>query len=158
MGGSSGGGSSGYRLGDSRSLEEKAKKILQSGEGKKHVFISFAHEDLNEVNLLRGQAANEKSDIEFKDFSVKEPYNSERAEYIKSKISERINRASTTVVYLSETTPSSHWVKWEVEKSLELGKSVIAVHKGANPPSLPSWVREHGIKVVKWSNLSGEIK
>lgn len=157
MGGGGGGGIN--TLGDIRSLEEKAKEALKRGqEGKKNVFISFVAEDLDEVNLLRASAANEKNDIEFKDYSVKEPYDSERADYIKQKLRERINQASTTVVYLSNNTPPSKWVEWEVDKSVELGKRVIAIHAGAKPPSkLPNWVKEHGIKVVPWSKLPNEL-
>lgn len=155
MGGSSGGGWS--RLGDVRALEEKAKAALQGG--KRNVFISFSTEDMNEVNLLRAQAKNENSDIEFNDHSVREPYDSERAEYIKRKISERINRSSTTVVYLSENSAQSKWVAWEVQKSIELGKRVIAVHKGDSfKGSQPSWIKEYKIQIVRWSNLANELK
>lgn len=155
MGGSSAGGWS--RLGDVRSLEQKAKAALQ--EGKRNVFISFATEDMNEVNLLRAQAKNENNDIEFNDHSVREAYNSEQTEYLKRKIAERINRASVTVVYLSDCAATSPWVQWEVEKSIELGKKVVAVYKGqqyAGP--LPKWVSENRIKTVAWSNLSDELK
>ncbi|MDX9708485.1 MAG: TIR domain-containing protein [Trichloromonas sp.] len=154
MGGNGGGGWS--SLGDVRALEEKAKAALQGG--KRNVFISFAMEDMDEVNLLRAHAKNENSDIEFNDHSVREPYDSDRAEYIRRKITERINRTSTTVVYLSKSTEQSKWVKWEVEKSLELGKRVIAVHKGEHPTGkTPSWLGPE-IKVVPWSRLSDELK
>ena len=47
MGGGSGGG--GWsRLGDIRSLEQKAKEALQ--QGRRNIFISFAFEDIDEVN------------------------------------------------------------------------------------------------------------
>jgi hypothetical protein len=111
MGG--GGGGSWSTLGDIRGLEQKAREALQGG--KRNVFISFATEDMNEVNLLRAQAKNENSDIEFNDHSVREPYDSERADYIRQKIGERIARASVTVVYLSENTAQSRWVEWVVE-------------------------------------------
>jgi hypothetical protein len=158
MGG--GGGGSSSSLGDTRHLEDRAKEILQSGDtGRKNVFISFAHEDLNEVTLLRGQAKNENSEIEFNDFSVKEPYQSERAEYIRQKIRERINQSSMTVVYLSAGTAKSDWVKWEVEKSLELGKKVVATHSGEKLPCpAPDFVSDINIKVVAWSQLAGELK
>ena len=91
MGGSSGGGPT--RIGNVQSLIEQAKAELK---GKRNVFISFAMEDLGEVNLLRGQAKNENSPIEFNDWSVSEPYDSERAEYIKQRISERILQSSVT--------------------------------------------------------------
>ncbi len=152
-----GGGGGGRRsLGDIRALEQRAKAALQGG--KRNVFISFAMEDLDEVNLLRAHAMNEKSDIEFNDYSVREPYDSERAEYIRQKITERIERASVTIVYLSESTPQSEWVKWEVEKSLNLGKRVIAMYASDKPPSqLPAWVSEKKIGVVPWKNLADEL-
>lgn len=152
-----GGGGGGRRsLGDIRALEERAKAALQGG--KRNVFISFAMEDLDEVNLLRAHAKNEKSDIEFNDYSVREPYDSERAEYIRQKITERIERASVTVVYLSESTPQSEWVKWEVEKSLSLGKRVVAMYASDKPPSqLPAWVSEKKIGLVAWKNLAAEL-
>lgn len=154
MGGGGGGGWS--TLGDIRALEQKAKAALQGG--KRNVFISFAMEDLREVNLLRAHAKNENSDIEFNDHSVREPYDSERAEYIKQKISERIARSSVTVVYLSDHAAKSRWVEWEVKKSLDLGKKVVAVHpKGAAVAHAPSWLAENRIKTVTWSKLSGEL-
>ena len=48
-----------------------------------------------------------------------------------------------TVVYLSASTAHSEWVKWEVEKSLALGKRVIAMHASDTPPAtLPNWVSD----------------
>lgn len=157
MGGNSGGGSGSRRtLGDLRSLEEKAKRALSPG--KRNVFISFDHADLNEVNLLRGQAKNEKSDIEFNDRSVHEPYDSERAEYIRGRLAERINQASATVVYLTEESVKSRWVRWETEKSIELGKKVIAIHKKSGPPKeIPDWISKNKIKIVPWNKLADEL-
>jgi hypothetical protein len=155
MGGGGGGGWN--TLGDIKGLEEKAKAVLR--EGKRNVFISFAVEDVDEVNLLRGQAKNENTDIEFNDHSIREPYNSTKAGYIKGKIAERIARASLCVVYLSKDTAQSQWVRWEVEKSLDLGKTVVATHAGNDPPrTMPEWIGQHGIKVVPWSRLGPELK
>ena len=149
-----GGGGGGWRsLGDIRALEQRAKAALRGG--KRNVFISFAMEDIDEVNLLRAHAKNEHSDIEFNDYSVRAPYDSERAEYIRQKITERIQMASVTVVYLSAATARSAWVRWEVEKSLALGKHVVAMHASDSPPSdLPAWVSEHRLSVVPWKNLA----
>lgn len=157
MGGGGGGGS--RSLGDTSELEQRAKEILRQGaSGRKNVFISFAFEDIDEVNLLRGQAKNENNQLEFNDRSVKEPFDSDRAEYIRQKLSERINQCSTTVVHLSPDTANSKWVRWEVGKSVELGKRIIATHTGNTPPeNLPSFVVEHSIKVVPWSRLAKEL-
>jgi len=155
MGGSGGGGWN--QLGDVHSLEQKAREALVRG--KRNIFISFATEDMDEVNLLRAQAKNENSDIEFNDHSVRAPYNSERAEYIRERITERINRSSVTVVYLSEATTKSDWVEWEVSQSIKLGKKVVAVHAGTSfAGTRPDWIRKNRIKVVPWSKLAPEIK
>ena len=158
--GGGGGGSSGS-LGDTSSLEQRAKEILKQGAtGRVSVFISFAQEDIDEVNLLRAQAKNDNSELEFNDRSVKEPYDSDRAEYIRQKLRERINQCSTTLVYLSPDAANSKWVEWEVQKSLELGKRVIAVHSGDTPPvgAVPSIVKERGIQIVPWSKLAEKLK
>jgi hypothetical protein len=157
MGGNSGGGGGSRRtLGDLRSLEEKAKQALAPG--RKNVFISFDYDDLAEVNLLRGQAKNDRNDLEFNDRSVQEPYDSERAEYIRSRLAERINQASVTVVYLTDESVSSQWVRWEVEKSVELGKKVIGIYskKGA-PKKIPDWITNSGVKIVPWNKLANEL-
>ena len=152
------GGGGGYSLPprDLKSLEEKAKEKLKEGEKtKRNVFISFAYEDINEVNLLRAQSKNEKSDLEFSDYSVKEPFDSKNADYIRRKIKEKIEKVSVTVVYLSNNTVNSKWVKWEVEQSLKMGKTVIAVHKGDDTPSaIPDYIKNNKIKIVKWKELS----
>ena len=156
MGG--GGGGSGWSgIGDLRSLEAKAKAALEGA--RRNVFISFAMEDEREVNLLRAHAKNDNSDIEFNDHSVKEPYNSERAAYIKEKISERIARSSVCVVYLSDATAQSQWVAWEVSRAAELGKRIVGVHPlGAKPRALPPWVAQHQVQVVNWADLPNLLK
>jgi hypothetical protein len=157
-----GGGGSGPRsIGDIKSLVERAKKELREGEkqGRKNVFISFAYEDIDEVNLLRGQAKNDKMPIEFNDWSVSAPIESDRAPYIKQKISERIAQSSLTVVYLSDKTSESKWVKWEIEETLRRGKQVIGVFAGETQPrKLPMAITKNKIKCVPWSRLSETIQ
>ena len=81
---------------DMRTLESKAKEKLSQAiadaDSSRHVFISFAYEDLDEVNLLRGHANNDKTDLEFDDFSVKEAFDSKNADYLKRQIREKIDR------------------------------------------------------------------
>jgi len=141
-----------FDIRDLKKLEEKAKKELSSG--KKNIFISFSHEDINEVNLLRGQAKNDKNDLEFSDYSVKEPFNSENADYIKRKITEKIEKTSVTLVYITKDAAKSDWVKWEVEKSLKMGKGVVAVYQGDKAPSMPSFITKNAIKSVQWNQDS----
>ena len=154
MGGSSGGGLS---ISDLKSLEDKVKQRLAEAtrDVSRHVFISFDHEDLDEVNLLRGQAKSDKLDLQFDDHSVKEPYNSTNTDYIKRNIREKIDRCSVTVVYLTNKTASSEWVNWEIEESLKRGKGVIGVYKGDVPPSkTPPAFQQNNCKAVKWEHAA----
>lgn len=153
-----GGGSGfGFNPNDLKQLEEKAKKELSGG--KRNVFISFSHKDIADINLLRGQSKNENSDLQFSDHSVKEPFNSENADYIKREITKKIKQASVTVIYLSSNTSKSRWVKWEVEKSLAMGKGVVAVYQGDSKPKIPEFISSK-IKVVPWKHkeLSNAIE
>ncbi|TKB71697.1 MAG: TIR domain-containing protein [Nitrospira sp.] len=158
MGGGGGGSSS---IGNIQSLVDKAKQELRKSEQqgeKRNVFISFAYEDINEVNLLRGQAKNENSPIEFNDWSVSEPIDSERAPYIKQKIAERIQQSSLTVVFLSNATAKSKWVAWEIEESLKMGKQVLGVYpKDNKPASFPEAINANKIKCVTWPDLASTI-
>lgn len=140
--------------------EAEAKAELERARAvRRNLFISFAYEDIDEVNLLRAQAQNESSDIDFVDRSVRDAFESDRADYIRQRISERIKQSSMTVVYLSEACAESQWVNWEIERSIELDRKVIAFHKGDMPPSqLPRTVKEHNIKIVAWSKLASEIE
>ena len=152
MGG--GGGGRGLIPDELKTLEQRAKKALKEGDGggRRNVFISFSSEDIDEVNLLRGQAKNENSNIEFNDWSLKKPFNSEEANYIKRGIRERIRQSSATIVYLSNKTAASKWVDWEIRESVAMGKRVVAMHKGNTAPRrLPKSIVDNKIPVVPWN-------
>lgn len=153
--GGGGGGGRGLTLDELRALEQRAKKSLKDcgATEKYNVFISFASEDLNDVNMLRGQAKNQNSALEFNDWSLKKPFDSEDAEYIKRGIRERIRHCSVTVVYVSEKTAASKWVDWEIRESLAMGKGIVAMFKGEIPPlCLPKAIIENDIYVAHWDH------
>lgn len=156
-----GGGGGGDRsFGDIQSLIDRAKKELRASEAgnKRNVFLSFAYEDITSVNLLRAQAKNENSPLEFNDWSVSVEINSERAPYIQQKISERIAQSSVTVVFLSDVTPRSDWVNWEIDESIRLNKHVIGVYAGTTEPrGKPDGIRKHNIKCVPWKDLAAAV-
>lgn len=160
MGGT--GGGLGLSSEDLARLQETARAKIRSEEPeRRNVFISFASEDLAQVNLLRGQSKNKQIELDFIDKSLKVPFNSDRAEYIRRGLRERIRQASVTVVLVTEKTASSKWVDWEIRESKRLGKGVVAMHPGEGPPSrLPSALKEFGIKTIRWSHqgLTDAIK
>lgn len=156
MGG--GGGGSAYWP-STDDAEKKAREILDQARTRRNLFISFSSDDMQAVNAFRAQSKNDNSDVEFVDRSVRQAINSENDAYIKQKISERIKQCSMTAVYLTDNSAKSQWVDWEIKRSIQLGKDVVAFHKGDTPPrDLPDAVKEHGIKVVSWSNLPDQMK
>jgi len=162
MGGSGGGGRS-LSPEEMEQLEQTAKKLMRkdSQSWKRNAFISFASEDLDNVNLLRGQAKNENSDLEFSDYSIKEPFDSKNADYIKQKIRENIKQASVTICFISEDTAKSKWVDWEIRESIKLGKGVIAMYQGDKPPqNIPPAIKENKIKLIPWNQkvITAEIE
>ncbi|TAH33672.1 MAG: TIR domain-containing protein [Alphaproteobacteria bacterium] len=159
MGGGSGGGLS---TKDIESLESSAKQKLKAatsgndetgGSSCPHVFISFSHDNINDINLFRAQARNDNTELEFDDHSLKEPYDSTNADYIKRGIRDRIDRCSVTIVYLTEDSADSKWVNWEIEESIKRGKGVIGFYSGDSPPkNFPPAFRENNCKAEKWSH------
>jgi Thoeris protein ThsB, TIR-like domain len=120
--------------------------------GRRNVFISFTNEDKPMVELLRGQAQKEDSTVEFNDWSLRAPFDSERAETIREGIRERIRQASLTLVYVSDHTAKSKWVNWEVEESVKLEKKVVGVYQGELPGRLPPAIKKHSIRVIAWTH------
>lgn len=93
----------------------------------KRVFISFRIEDKPQVNGLRLLAANPKYALEFYDESVRTPYDSTDAAYIRRRIAEKIARTSVTVCILNKLTHTSKWVDWELRESIAKGNRIIGM-------------------------------
>jgi len=119
---------------------------------KKRVFLSFASEDLDHVRGLRLLKDNPDFDLEFYDESIKEPIDTRNADYIKRMIGEQISRASVTVCLISETTHQSKWVDWELEKSDEEQKTIIAMAiKEVKRATLPALIKEKKLTFWIWN-------
>jgi hypothetical protein len=97
----------------------------------KKVFVSYhsATEDTNHKNLLVAWSKNDSShfDIKFDDLSVGVSINSDNATYIKSVIKRKISDSSLFLCLVGQNTHNSEWVKWEIDKAVELGKKIVAV-------------------------------
>ena len=118
----------------------------------RNVFLSFVEEDLNLVNLFRGQAKNENNDLEFYDYSVKEPFDSDNADYIKQKIRNLIEKVSVTLCLIGETTYKSKWVDWEIRTSAALGKGLVGVRLHSSSEDIvPQSLKDNKAEVVDWN-------
>ena len=155
MGGGNGGGP-GITPSDLDRLENIARDSIRNAQGpvkRRRVFLSFQAEDLDSVNLFRGQAKNENSELDFIDFSLRAPFNSENADYIKRGIRDRISASSTTIVLLGKNTHNSEWVDWEIRESLKQNKKVVVVTLvNDSTCKLPNACKEAGLVPVSWNH------
>ena len=102
------------------------------------IFISFEYGDLRYKNLLMAWSKNpDFAEFYINDQSVTEPVDSDKAAPIKRVISARIADATGLLCIVGEETADSGWVKWEINKAIELGKRLIAVkiNKDCKTPS-----------------------
>lgn len=90
---------------------------------KKVVFIAFAIEDEKQRDLLKGQSLNTKSPFEYIDMSVKQAYDSEW----KEKVRTRIKRSDGVIALVSKNSLTSSGQKWEIQCAREEGKKVRGI-------------------------------
>jgi len=95
---------------------------------KKKVFVSYDYDnDKHYKNLLLAWDGNKLFDFSIHDHSADVSINSTNAAAIKSVLSRFINEATYFLVIVGAKTYKSAWVKWEIEKAVELNKRIIAV-------------------------------
>ena len=70
---------------------------------KKVVFVAFAIEDETQRDLLKGQSLNTNSPFEYIDMSVKEAYDSEWKEHVRT----RIRRSDGVIALVSKNSLTS---------------------------------------------------
>jgi hypothetical protein len=121
-----------------------------------NIFLSFAMEDKALVDLFRGQVRNEQLPLQFRDYSIKEPF--ERA--WKTRCEERIRLCSLTICLIGYKTYKIEAVNWEIRKSVELGKGLMGVYLVNGYPPLPEALQENRITPVRWKmdEIMKEIK
>ena len=89
----------------------------------RNVFISFDIEDEGMVNLLRHQAKDERFPFEFRDYSVKEPF-----EWgWKGEVRNLISLSSAVIVAIGKHTHKSKAVNWEIDQAYKQDKQVVGI-------------------------------
>ena len=126
------------------------------GAPRRNVFISFHIEDEAQVELLRQQAKDPRYNLEFIDYSVKEPFDNKW----KTQCTERIKRSSLVICAIGPNTHKREAVLWEVNKAYELGKKVIGVriYRDQNH-RIPKPLRDNNAKIMYWNldDISREL-
>ena len=121
----------------------------------RNVFLSFTMEDRDLVKLFRGQAESKHSSLVFHDYPVKEVF-----EYAwKANVERLIRSCSVMICLIGETTHQSKAVDWEVRKSAELGKQILAVAIESPTPTVPPSLAELNVGSLPWDmdRIVGEL-
>lgn len=91
---------------------------------KKVIFIAFAIDDERQRDFLKGQSLSPRAPYEFIDMSVKEPYDKEW----KDRVRTRIKRSHGVIALVSKNSLNSSGQKWELECAMEEGKSIRGIY------------------------------
>jgi hypothetical protein len=90
---------------------------------KKVIFVAFSMDDVKSRDLLRGQSLHTKSPFEYVDMSVKEPYDKDWKDSVRT----RIKRSDGIIVLVSENSLTSSGQKWEIECAKEEKKRIMGL-------------------------------
>ena len=121
----------------------------------KRIFISFAIEDENLRDLLKGQARNKNSPFEFVDMSVKQPWDSKW----KTNCRIRIKGCNGVISIITKNTKNADGQIWEMKCAKEEEIPIIGIygnddHVGVKMPDECRYIR---LMDWTWSNISNWI-
>ena len=109
----------------------------------KTIFVAFAIEDENQRNFLKGQSLGPRAPFEFVDMSVKEPYDSDWQERVRT----RIRRSDGVIVLVSSNSLTSTGQKWEIQCAKDEGKPIRGIWAYSNDRTNLS-----GVSTYAWSD------
>lgn len=109
---------------------------------KKTIFVAFAIEDERQRDFLKGQSLNTNSPFEYIDMSVKEAYDTDW----KNKVRTRIKRSDGVIALISNNSLTSSGQKWEIACAKEEGKKVLGIWAYTNDRT-----NIQGVRTVTWT-------
>lgn len=111
----------------------------------KVVFVAFAIEDERQRDFLKGQSLNTRCPFEYVDMSVKEPYDSNWKERVRT----RIRRSDGVIALVSKNTPNSSGERWEIRCAKEEGKKLIGLWVYKDDYTSP--IDLSGYSIIPWT-------
>ena len=111
----------------------------------KVVFVAFAIEDERQRDFLKGQSLHPRAPYEFIDMSVKEPYDSDW----KDKVRTRIRRSDGVIVLVSKNSLTSSGQKWEIQCAKDEGKPIRGIWAYKDDRTAIA-----GVRTVTWSDAN----
>ncbi len=95
---------------------------------KKIIFIAFAIEDERQRDFLKGQSLHSRAPFEFIDMSVKQAYDKDWQEKVRT----RIKRSDGIIALISKNSLTSSGQKWEIQCAREEGKKIRGIWAYSN--------------------------
>ena len=117
---------------------------------KKVVFVAFAIEDETQRDFLKGQSLHSRAPYEFIDMSVKEPYDKDW----KDRVRTRIKRSDGAIVLVSKNSLTSEGQEWEISCAKDEKKPIRGIWAYTDDRT-----KLEGVSTYAWSddNISGFI-
>lgn len=120
---------------------------------KKVVFIAFAEEDEGIRNLFTGQRVNADTPFEFVDMSVKEPYDKDWKERVRT----RVRRSDGVIALISSNTPGADGELWEIECAVDERKRLLGIWIEDGYRTKPTEMGSAPCKNWTWDNVADFI-
>jgi len=117
---------------------------------KKVIFVAFAIEDERQRDFLKGQSLNTASPFEYIDMSVKQAYDKEWKERVRT----RIRRSDGVIALISKNSLNSSGQKWEIDCAREEEKPLLGIWAYTDDRTNVSGART---VVWTWSSIKGFI-
>ena len=126
-------------------------------------FFSFQFSEDNwRANIVRNSwVTQDRTSSGFFDSAVWEKVKKQTDAEIKKWIDGQLSGCSVTVVLIGSKTCKSKWVKYEIEKSIELGKGLLEIdiskikNKDGDTSTKGDWMLPSTYKDYKWNNDDG---
>lgn len=112
---------------------------------KKVIFVAFAIEDERQRDFLKGQSLHPRQPFEFIDMSVKNPYDVDW----KDRVRTRIKRSDGVIVMVSKNSATSTGQRWEIACAKEEKKPIRGIYAYKDDRSVID-----GLNTVVWNDAN----
>jgi hypothetical protein len=119
----------------------------------KVVFVAFAKEDESSRNLFTGQRVHPSTPFEFVDMSVKQPYDKDWKERVRT----RVRRSDGVIALISSSTPAATGQLWEIQCAVEEDRPLLGIWLEDGYRVKPTQMGSAPCKIWTWQNVADFI-
>ena len=138
-----------------------------------NVFVSYDHDDQQQVGAFKLLKHNPNHPLDFQDHSLKDPIlgpggkplkyppSDPRSKPVRDAIKKKFERASKLVVLIGDDTYTSAWVDWEINTFYTMKEEISGDKtwkrirgmklKGADQATVPGPLGDRSTKVLAWN-------